>query len=71
MGSDMRLDSPPLWEQEVASLEPGVGVASERPAPVVPEEAGHWSSALPMLVIVLLLLLSPVLYDLVRRLGSR
>jgi len=50
---------------------PGVDVALEPPSPTVLEGAEHWSSALPMLVIVLLLLLSPILYDLVRRLGIR
>ena len=71
MGSDMRPDPPSSREQEVASMVPGVDVALGPPSPTVPEGAEHWSSALPMLVIVLLLLLSPVLYDLVRRLGSR
>jgi len=31
----------------------------------------HWADALPVLLIVLLLLLSPLLYDLLRRLGIR
>jgi len=71
MGSDMRPDSPSSRDQEVASLVPGVDVVLGPPAPTGPEDAGHWPSALPMLVIVLLLLLSPVLYDLLRRLWNR
>ena len=71
MGSDMRPVSPSSREQKVTSMVPGVDVALEPPSPTVLEGAEHWSSALPMLVIVLLLLLSPILYDLVRRLGIR
>ncbi|HPL30519.1 MAG TPA: hypothetical protein PLG21_20950 [Anaerolineae bacterium] len=71
MGSDMRPVSPSSREQKVTSMVPGVDVALRPPSPTVPEGAEHWSSVLPMLFIVLLLLLSPVLYDLVRRLWSR
>jgi len=65
MRSYMQLDSLPPREQETAPTEAVTTAATGW------KDGRHWADALPVLLIVLLLLLSPVLYDLVRRLGIR
>ncbi len=71
MASDMRLDSLSSWEQESAPLDLEADAALERAAPPVPQDAGGPADALPLLLILLFLLLSPILYDLLWRLGTR
>lgn len=78
MGGDMRLDSLPSWEQGMVPLDLAADTALERETPPVPEaavqwpkDAESWADALPLLLILLLLFLSPVLYDLCRWLGTR
>lgn len=71
MGSDLRLDSLSSWEQETTLQGQETCATPERGAAPVLEGIARWVEALPWLVVLLLLLLSPVLYDLLRRLGIR
>ena len=66
MGSDVRLDSLSTWERGTAPLSVAADAAPERASRSMLAGAGDWPDALPLLLTLLLVLLSPLLYDLGR-----